>query len=535
MLKRVIALMMFALLLISFNIAYAEEYRILRNGETSQDVAKMQQALIDLKFLDAKADGKFGTLTENAVRAFQKKYKLGVDGIAGSKTLTVLYEKAGVAASVPEATPAPEKSSAPQSPSTGTTTLEYKKSSGENVRQLQNALNALGYSCGKADGKFGSATYNAVIAFQKANGLKADGKAGSATLEKLYSTSVSSPAATTPPTTTPPPAASGSGMPTQTLRLGMRGSDVKALQTKLNEKGYPVGTADGVYGNKTFSAVKSVQTAYKLTADGIAGSKTFAVLWSDAAASAPTPTPVPDAGYSSLFVGSKGDAVKKMQTALKNLGYEVAVDGDFGGQSKIAVTNFQTQNGLPITGTADSPTLSLLYSGSAKKYTPPADAPSASGKTGGGPSSGQVQLLHWFDDVKPTLRGSSKLFAYDPASNQNWTLNVLSNGRHCDADPASQSDTDSLFKAFGNKNTWTQKPVYVKLPDGRWTLASTHNVPHLSGSTKNNGFDGHLCVHFLRDMAEAEKNDPNYGVSNQKTIRTAWKNLTGKTYEEKTR
>ena len=32
---------------------------------------------------------------------------------------------------------------------------------------------------------------------------------------------------------------------------------------------------------------------------------------------------------------------------------------------------------------------------------------------------------------------------------------------------------------------------------------------------------------LLRDMAEAKKNDPNYGVANQETIRKLWKSLTG--------
>ena len=84
-----------------------------------------------------------------------------------------------------------------------------------------------------------------------------------------------------------------------------------------------------------------------------------------------------------------------------------------------------------------------------------------------------------------------------------------------------------MVKAFGGVNTWTQKPVYVKLPDGRWTVGSTHDMPHMSGSIKDNNFDGHLCVHFLRDMDEARQNDPSYGVSNQETIRQFWKKLTG--------
>jgi peptidoglycan hydrolase-like protein with peptidoglycan-binding domain len=47
---------------------------------------------------------------------------------------------------------------------------------------LQKALTKLGYTPGTADGKFGSATTQAVIAFQKAKGLPEDGVAGAKTL-----------------------------------------------------------------------------------------------------------------------------------------------------------------------------------------------------------------------------------------------------------------------------------------------------------------------------------------------------------------
>ena len=54
-----------------------------------------------------------------------------------------------------------------------------------------------------------------------------------------------------------------------------------------------------------------------------------------------------------------------------------------------------------------------------------------------------------------------------------------------------------------------------------------HDMPHLSGSIRNNNFDGHLCVHFLRNMDETMQNDPKNGVRHQKDIRKAWKALTG--------
>ena len=56
-----------------------------------------------------------------------------------------------------------------------------------------------------------------------------------------------------------------------------------------------------------------------------------------------------------------------------------------------------------------------------------------------------------------------------------------------------------------------------------------HNRPHLNGSVSDNGFDGHLCVHFLRDMDECKQYDPDYGVTNQTTLREGWKALTGET------
>jgi len=67
----------------------------------------------------------------------------------------------------------------------------------------------------------------------------------------------------------------------RTLKLispRMTGNDVKDLQTYLNTHGYDVGTADGIFGNKTKSAVIAFQTANNLTPDGIVGPKTTQLM-----------------------------------------------------------------------------------------------------------------------------------------------------------------------------------------------------------------------------------------------------------------
>ena len=60
-------------------------------------------------------------------------------------------------------------------------------SQGEKVWKLQERLTNLGYYSGDLDGQFGQGTRDAVIAFQKNNGLDPDGYAGEETQKILYS------------------------------------------------------------------------------------------------------------------------------------------------------------------------------------------------------------------------------------------------------------------------------------------------------------------------------------------------------------
>lgn len=70
------------------------------------------------------------------------------------------------------------------STSSGCTTLS-SGSIGGAVKELQEKLNSLGYSCGTADGDYGAKTANAVREFQRKNGLAVDGIAGPKTLKVI--------------------------------------------------------------------------------------------------------------------------------------------------------------------------------------------------------------------------------------------------------------------------------------------------------------------------------------------------------------
>lgn len=62
------------------------------------------------------------------------------------------------------------------------------------------------------------------------------------------------------------------------LKKGSRGADVTYLQQRLTAKGYGVGAIDGIFGQKTFEAVRTFQMQNSFTVDGIVGAKTWAAL-----------------------------------------------------------------------------------------------------------------------------------------------------------------------------------------------------------------------------------------------------------------
>lgn len=78
---------------------------------------------------------------------------------------------------------------------------------------------------------------------------------------------------TTPPTTTTTPAAADGS-----LAPGEEGDAISALQARLGDLGYWLGTPDGTYGQLTRQAVMAFQKAEGLSRDGVAGPATLAAL-----------------------------------------------------------------------------------------------------------------------------------------------------------------------------------------------------------------------------------------------------------------
>ncbi len=135
----------------------------LDRAQGSERVRALQRRLRAVGVDPGPVDGRFGALTEAAVRRFQAARGLVVDGIVGPRTRPALR------APVPLARGAG---------------ADRAGGSGR-VRALQRQLRALGARPGPVDGRFGARTEAAVRRFQRARGLAVDGIVGPHTTRRL--------------------------------------------------------------------------------------------------------------------------------------------------------------------------------------------------------------------------------------------------------------------------------------------------------------------------------------------------------------
>jgi peptidoglycan hydrolase-like protein with peptidoglycan-binding domain len=351
---------------------------VLKSGSEGTDVKQLQQQLKSLGYYTGSVDGKYGAGTTNAVKDFQSANNLQADGVAGKATQQAIYSKQAIKKSdakisTPSVTSKPNNNNNSNNSNNSTSTGPTGKtdiylrlgSTGEQVGIMQNRLIALGYLSGSADRTFAETTEAAVIAFQKRNSIYADGVAGPTTLAKLYSSSAKK--------------ASSVAANIGSLKKGMSGGGVAALQQQLKNLGYYSGSVDGDFGDGTEAAVISFQVANNLTPDGIAGKSTLNAIYgnsggggggSSSGTSAETYGQTASTnGYSTISTSSKSNtaSVVSLQSVLSSKSYySGSLDGSYGSGTQAAVTAYQEATGLRVTGMAGPTTQRLLYGGTAE-------------------------------------------------------------------------------------------------------------------------------------------------------------------------
>ncbi|MBO2516004.1 MAG: hypothetical protein CW338_01835 [Clostridiales bacterium] len=213
-------------------------------------------------------------------------YKVTYNGKTGY--IVKQYVKISTATAKPSSTAAPSASRSQYANCTSISQLGDAPgylsygNSGTDVEKLQQALKIKGYYTGSVDGKYGLSTKDAVLSYQKKNGLPQTGKADYATIKKLFGkVSVT--------TVEDDPKMNGITHVSQivvpaTSKKGDSGKDVLALQQALKIKGFYKAPIDSRYGETTYNAVIAYQKSRGMKQTGEADYSTIKSIFGSNAA-----------------------------------------------------------------------------------------------------------------------------------------------------------------------------------------------------------------------------------------------------------
>ena len=258
-----------------------------RLGDVSEEVRIIQNRLnrISTNYPNIPkiypVDGIYDADTERAVRAFQKQFNLGVDGIVGRATW---YRIAFIYNNVKRLSELDSEGLLLDEISRQFPETLREGSTGPGVQLLQYFLAIVGeyydqlprWQVNQIDGVFGPRTREAVEAYQRMMGLTVDGIVGRTTWNTLVSTYQSVLAVQ------PDQGFLGevAGLPDIFLVEGMRGEAVREAQELINiiARGYPEVPSvavDGIFGPATRNAVSVIQSIFGLPATGAIGPLTW--------------------------------------------------------------------------------------------------------------------------------------------------------------------------------------------------------------------------------------------------------------------
>ena len=346
---------------------------VLRVGSSGSAVEQLQFWLNTLAQYESSipsvtVDGVYGSGTAGAVRAFQRRYGLSVDGVVGRATWTKLYEVYNDIAN--------------RLLSSSLRPGEYpgilrRGSTGTAVRELQFYLYLMSaYESSiptvSIDGSFGAATETAVRAYQRFAGLTVDGIVGRTTWNSLYRTASrlrqSGPVVTLKRLPYP-------GTP---LTVGSDSSTVLYYTILLQRIAYYYQSVENPplssqYTEETANATRSAQELLGLPQTGVADAETWtAVEALSLQLAAYTPNPVRDGVQGLAYPGrafaegSTGPDVSQIEQWINGraclyCGEDyVSENAVFGAAETRAVKAAQARAGLEQTGTVNRETWAAL-------------------------------------------------------------------------------------------------------------------------------------------------------------------------------
>lgn len=213
-----------------------------------------------------------------------------------------------------------------------------------------------------------------------------------------------------------------------------------------------------------------------------------------------------------ISYGDHGTDVMKIQKRLKELGYfNGTIGGNYLTKTSIAVEAFQLANGLHVNGAyMDDTTEKYLFSKNAIPVEKIVE------KTETSSQEYAKEMDWWKSDIQKIFAKGTVAQITDVETGVSWKEKRRGGTNHADVEPLTYEDTTILKSAYNGKWSWNRRAIWVTI-DGVTYAASMNGMPH-GGSSINNGFDGHHCIHFTNSRTHcSNKVCPNH----QKAIKKA--------------
>lgn len=240
---------------------------------------------------------------------------------------------------------------------------------------------------------------------------------------------------------------------------------------------------------------------------------------------APTgsPTTKPSATYTTLRLGSTGDAVTRLVQELINQGYYTgSVTNVYTSAVQAAVRAFQSAKGLTVDGIAGKQTQHALF-GTVE--------PGADDYTDYNFQFYPAEKIDWYTGgIQQLWAKGASYKIYDVKTGIVWWARRWAGYSHADIEPVTAADTARLCQIYGvnnaqeiwDKNLWQRRPCLITI--GNRTFAcSLFGMPHNpDGDTiPDNNMTGQICMHFTNSKGHESGKVDTY---HQQAIEYAWQN-----------
>lgn len=240
---------------------------------------------------------------------------------------------------------------------------------------------------------------------------------------------------------------------------------------------------------------------------------------------APTGSPAtkPSATYTTLRLGSTGDAVTRLVQELINQGYYTgSVTNVYTSAVQAAVRAFQSAKGLTVDGIAGKQTQHALF-GTVE--------PGADDYTDYNFQFYPAEKIDWYTGgIQQLWAKGASYKIYDVRTGIVWWARRWAGYSHADIEPVTAADTARLCQIYGvnnaqeiwDKNLWQRRPCLITI--GNRTFAcSLFGMPHNpDGDTiPDNNMTGQICMHFTNSKGHESGKVDTY---HQQAIEYAWQN-----------